>query len=106
MPFPDVLVIIAIIVAIVSLYSAVRWYKRWQYMRAVCRDLETLFSSFSITHRHQCPKCSFVWEHDSETTGRTPGHQCPSCGTAQYVKYFGEEPATEVDPEEWRRLRA
>lgn len=48
-------------------------------------------------HKHECPKCETVWQHDPKTfrPGDRP-HVCPSCGhiglPSTYL-YAGPKPA-------------
>jgi hypothetical protein len=54
-------------------------------------------------HRHQCPQCHTVWEHDNESAVRD-AHRCPSseCGffekPTSYRKYVGDDPPVYHDP--------
>lgn len=53
------------------------------------------FSEAPRTHRHKCPKCSTVWEHESKLLPDVlfrPAHTCPKCGTFETRK-FVEEPS-------------
>lgn len=72
------------------------------------------------THKHRCPKCAYVWEHETphpiemifgfiSEDEYAERHTCPNCeyrsvdradeemGT--YFKYFGDVPAGEFDTE-------
>lgn len=53
----------------------------------------------SDIHQHYCRQCRASWEHDGDQI--KPGtvranHQCPSCGTPGWVKYFGTESHDEM----------
>lgn len=48
-------------------------------------------------HKHLCPKCATVWEHDRYfIKKRYPilekAHECPKCGTYNGVIYKGDLP--------------
>lgn len=59
------------------------------------------------THKHACPKCGFVWEHEDALTcrrtepERVAAHTCPECGhfkdgvgkTSTTFIYWGSVPA-------------
>lgn len=44
-------------------------------------------------HKHQCPDCGCVWEHDEIFMCIQSAHKCPRCGTEQVRKYFGTDPS-------------
>lgn len=39
-------------------------------------------------HKHCCPDCGEIWEHrSSDACFKYDAHNCPKCGTEQYIKY-------------------
>lgn len=45
------------------------------------KDAPTTVVREAHGHTHTCPRCNTTWDHDSN-----PGHNCPNCGTPQYVQ--------------------
>lgn len=33
------------------------------------------------THKHKCPKCSFIWEHEDSCVNNIQAHTCRECQT-------------------------
>lgn len=53
-------------------------------------------------HKHQCPECRCVWQHERPALGAPDechtrfndvAHDCPKCGTEETFKYHGPKPA-------------
>lgn|GEM_PF-5041164 len=41
------------------------------------------------THHHDCPKCTHTWSHRGIIARwQEKSHNCPKCGTEQYLGYF------------------
>lgn len=48
-------------------------------------------------HKHKCPNCNTVWEHDGLVcAGSTKDHTC-KCGTEVWLRYHGPEQASLED---------
>ncbi len=47
-------------------------------------------------HKHKCPRCDFVWEHDGENVDDLD-HHCPSCGCGVWMRYRGDDPPDHTD---------
>jgi len=46
-------------------------------------------------HKHKCPKCSFLWEHEDTCVNNTKAHTCQKCGTVQWFwDYYPNETGT------------
>lgn len=47
-------------------------------------------------HKHKCPKCGTVWEHEEHCGGSELAHRCPTlgCGEEVYWHYDGSTPPT------------
>ena len=45
------------------------------------------------THKHQCPDCGLIWEHNGDSGGLDWAHRCPHCKAEQYNRYHGKLPA-------------
>lgn len=54
-------------------------------------------SKYHATHKHQCPDCETVWEHNALASGIDALHACPKagCGGRSFMLYDGDEPAVE-----------
>lgn len=54
----------------------------------------------SDVHSHYCTSCRAPWSHDGDKLETNPqiraGHHCPSCGTAGWSKYYGNETHDEM----------
>jgi hypothetical protein len=56
----------------------------------------------AVGHSHTCPRCRLTWDHEAHA-----GHDCPRCGTPQFVVdqpsrpvtvYYPVRPATSAPP--------
>jgi|GEM_PF-6775771 hypothetical protein len=59
--------------------------------------LALLNSRRSDVHKHKCPNCRYIWEHDAADityANDEAEHTCPSCGTEQRWHYCGPEPVS------------
>jgi len=54
------------------------------------------YKSPSGRHRHKCPKCGVIWEHDAIPL--RVAHTCLDCGGVTFEKYFGAEKPKYHDP--------
>jgi uncharacterized C2H2 Zn-finger protein len=43
-------------------------------------------------HKHKCPKCGHIWEHENDCVNHIPAHTC-KCGRRQWDVYKGSESA-------------
>jgi len=53
----------------------------------------------SDIHQHYCRQCRAPWEHDGDQVkpgGVKAAHKCPHCGTAGFVKFYGNETHDEM----------
>lgn len=53
----------------------------------------------SDVHQHYCRACRAPWEHDGDQIDKRThksSHQCPSCGTPGWVKFYGNETHDEM----------
>lgn len=52
-------------------------------------------SAFGSNHKHRCPSCYFIWEHNDSCAHLSQelwaeSHTCPKCGKQEVTKkYFG-----------------
>jgi len=48
-----------------------------------------------MRHKHLCPKCKIVWEHDANDFESSQefhdAHNCPDCGERETWKYWGSK---------------
>lgn len=44
------------------------------------------------SHKHQCPKCGFIWQHSDAMAGNWEAHTCP-CGGESWSHYDGRKKA-------------
>ncbi len=43
-------------------------------------------------HKHKCPECDWVWEHDGYGEDLPPdAHRCHRCGTGRWLRYYGDQ---------------
>lgn len=46
-------------------------------------------------HKHQCTKCSYIWEHGDECAGNKCAHTCPNCKNTIWRIYEGTIPPSD-----------
>lgn len=50
-----------------------------------------------MLHKHLCPKCAIVWEHDPNDFDSSEefelSHKCPVCNARETWKYLGSKSA-------------
>lgn len=48
-------------------------------------------------HKHCCPDCFHVWEHQDTMRGNREAHTCIKCGSQCWLHYHGDAPAAECN---------
>jgi predicted RNA-binding Zn-ribbon protein involved in translation (DUF1610 family) len=62
------------------------------------RFMQALASLLEGKHKHRCPSCGTVWEHEDKCAQTDEqafqiAHTCPHCGKPRVqAKYFGDNP--------------
>jgi predicted RNA-binding Zn-ribbon protein involved in translation (DUF1610 family) len=47
-------------------------------------------------HKHKCPSCGYIWQHEDSCINNTPEHTCRKCQTEVWYWYEGDMPAVET----------